>query len=86
MLIIQGHRDSFGENTYLGQSIRENNCRDPEQEVMREQEADGIHLHPDWWVEEILFTDINRSFFRELSFFHSQLLNVLHSFFQSLIQ
>lgn len=49
---------------------------------MREQEADGIHLHPDWWVEEILFTDINRSFFRELSFFHSQLLNVYftHSF------
>jgi len=29
MLIIQGHRDSFGKKTYLEQSIRENNCRDP---------------------------------------------------------
>lgn len=62
---------------------QENNCRDPRARVlMREQRGRWHSFASDWWVEEILFTNVNRSFFRELSFFHSQLLNVYftHSF------
>lgn len=83
MLIMQGHRDSLG-SKQIFRAVNQGKITAgaQDQEVVGEQEADGIHLHPDWWFEEILFAHINRSFSQELRFFHSHLLNVCftHSF------
>jgi hypothetical protein len=54
-LIIQDIGTLWGANTYLAQSIRENDCKIPEQTIIKE-EADGFNFHPDWWFGEILLT------------------------------